>query len=901
MATLYIDDKKFEVEEGKNLLETVLTLGFDLPYFCWHPALGSVGACRQCAVIQYKDEEDTTGRVVMACMEPVSDGMRISIEAEKARQFRASVIEWLMISHPHDCPICDEGGECHLQDMTVMSGHNYRRYRFKKLTFRNQYLGPFINHEMNRCITCYRCVRFYRDFAGGDDLRDFGTAEHVYFGRDKDGILESEFSGNLVEVCPTGVFTDKTLKKHYARKWDLQGAPSICNHCGLGCNTIAGSRYGRLVRTLNRYNHEVNGYFICDRGRFGYEFTTSPKRVDRPLKAKDNTHIACSLEEAVDSASKMMESGKAIGIGSARASLESNYALRKLVGRDNFYSGLNSAESSVLTAIKKILTERPVPSASINQVERADAVLVLGEDLTNSAPMLDLAVRQAVRNQPMKKAQALKIPEFNDFALRELAQDEHGPLYIASPTGGKLDRIASGVCHTAPDDIARLGFAIANAIDPKAPAVEDLADDLKKLAEKIASDLQDADRPVIISGASQFNTAIIKAASNIAQVLHAKNDQAKICYTVPECNSLTASLFETAPLEDIIQRAGGDEFKTLVILENDIYRRLPHKTADELLSGFKNIIVLDYLENRAMPKSSLVLPSASYAEGDGTLINNEGRAQRYFQVLDPDPMIHESWRWIRDLLIKNGGNGATYWNSPDTIASEALNELFDLDKKIEIAPAPGYRIHGQKLPRASHRYSGRTAMKAHESVHEFKPPEDLDSPMTFTMEGYRGPRPGSLNSIFWAPGWNSVQSVSKYQLEVGGKLRGGDPGIRLIEPSGKSEYVYFRDIPSQFAPKKDMLLAVPICHIFGSEELSSEAIELSKLIPEAYIALNKSEAKRLNAEDGVLVKIIMNNETYSLKLKIFEELPDGCAGIPFELEGTKAMVLPGEIKVEVTE
>ncbi|MBD3382827.1 MAG: NADH-quinone oxidoreductase subunit NuoG [candidate division Zixibacteria bacterium] len=899
MATLYIDDKKFEVEEGKNLLETVLTLGFDLPYFCWHPALGSVGACRQCAVIQYKDKEDTMGKIVMACMEPVSDGMRISVEAEKAKQFRASVIEWLMVSHPHDCPICDEGGECHLQDMTVMSGHNYRRYKFKKVTFRNQELGPFINHEMNRCITCYRCVRFYRDFAGGDDLRDFGTADHVYFGREKDGILESEFSGNLVEVCPTGVFTDKTLKKHYARKWDLQGAPSICQHCGLGCNTIAGSRYGRLVRTLNRFNHDVNGYFICDRGRFGYEFTASPKRIRRPLKAREDTHVECSLAEAVDNASGMIDSGKAIGIGSPRASLESNYALRKLVGKENFYSGLKRTECSTLAKIYEVLTTRPVPTASMHQVERADAVLVLGEDLTNTAPMLDLAIRQAVRNQPMKKAEALKIPEFNDFALRELAQDEHGPLYIANPTATRLDGIATDVCQTAPDDIARLGFAIANVIDPKAPAVKDLAGDLKKMAEKIASDLQDADRPVIIGGTSQFNTAIIEAIANIAQALHAKNDQTKVCYTLPECNSLGASLFDTGPVEDIPEKAKSGNYETLVILENDIYRRLPHKTADELLSGFKNVIVLDYLENRAMPESSLVLPSASYAEGDGTLINNEGRAQRYFQVLDPHPMIHEGWRWIRDMLIKNGGDGATGWNSPDIIASEALNELLDIDKKIEVAPDPDYRIHGQKLPRASHRYSGRTAMKAHESVHELKPPEDLDSPMTFTMEGYRGPRPGSLNSIFWAPGWNSVQSVSKYQLEVGGKLRGGDPGIRLIEPSGKSEHVYFRDIPSQFAPKKDMLLAVPIYHIFGSEELSSDAAELSKLIPESYIALNNTEAKRLNAEDGALVKIIMNSETYSLKLKIVEKLPDGCAAIPFGLKNTRGIALPGEVKIEV--
>ncbi|NIR47970.1 NADH-quinone oxidoreductase subunit G, partial [candidate division KSB1 bacterium] len=142
---------------------------------------------------------------------------------------------------------------------------------------------PFINHEMNRCIQCFRCVRFYREYAGGRDLNSFASKNHTYFGRHEDGVLENEFSGNLVEVCPTGVFTDKTLKQHYTRKWDLTSTPSICTHCGLGCNTLAGERYGGLRRILSRYNGKVNGYFLCDRGRFGYEFVNSEKRIRQPV------------------------------------------------------------------------------------------------------------------------------------------------------------------------------------------------------------------------------------------------------------------------------------------------------------------------------------------------------------------------------------------------------------------------------------------------------------------------------------------------------------------------------------------------------------------------------------------------------------------------------------------
>jgi NADH-quinone oxidoreductase subunit G len=254
MNNIVVDGRPYEVSPQQNLLAACLSLGFNLPYFCWHPAMGSVGACRQCAVKQFKDERDQTGRLVMACMTPASDGARISIADPEAGEFRASVIEWLMANHPHDCPVCDEGGECHLQDMTLMTGHAYRRYSFKKRTFRNQQLGPFITHEMNRCIQCYRCVRFYRDYAGGRDLNAFASANHVFFGRHEDGTLESVFSGNLVEVCPTGVFTDKTLGRHYIRKWDLQTAPSLCVHCSLGCNTIPGERNRFLRRIVNRFN-----------------------------------------------------------------------------------------------------------------------------------------------------------------------------------------------------------------------------------------------------------------------------------------------------------------------------------------------------------------------------------------------------------------------------------------------------------------------------------------------------------------------------------------------------------------------------------------------------------------------------------------------------------------------
>ena len=415
-----------------------------------------------------------------------------------------------MLNHPHDCPVCDEGGECHLQDMTVMTGHTYRRTRFKKRTHRNQDLGPFINHEMNRCIACYRCVRFYRDYAGGRDLNVFRRHDHVYFGRHEDGVLESEFSGNLVEVCPTGVFTDRTLKQRYTRKWDLQTAPSICVHCGLGCNTIVGERYGTLRRILNRYNHEVNGYFLCDRGRFGYEFVNSDKRIrsasiSAPSPSREEgracpepSRRACPEPSRRSEGLRQIEKGAAlkhisdilsasrsvIGIGSPRASLESNFALRMLVWPENFYSGMSGHEHELTSLVIDIIRNGPARTPSLHDVEMADAVLILGEDVTSTAPMLALALRQSVWNKPKEMAMGINIPAWDDNAVRNFAQHETGPLYVAALAGTKLDDIASRVYHAAPDDLARLGFAIAHELDPRAPAVPHASQKIVSLAER---------------------------------------------------------------------------------------------------------------------------------------------------------------------------------------------------------------------------------------------------------------------------------------------------------------------------------------------------------------------------------------------------------------------------------
>ena len=244
MPKLIIDGREIEVPKGTKVIEAAERLGIMIPRFCYHQALGSIGACRMCAV---KFLEGPVKGVEMSCMIEAKDGMKVSTTDPEAVEFRRYVIEWLMLNHPLDCPVCDEGGHCLLQDETWSGGHGLRRYQGLKRTYHDQYLGEFVQHEMNRCIHCWRCRRFYQEFAGYRDLGALQIANRMYFGRFEDGPLESPFAGNIIDICPTGVFTDKPAR-YKGRRWDFERYPSVCLHCSLGCNIVGSARYREVVR-----------------------------------------------------------------------------------------------------------------------------------------------------------------------------------------------------------------------------------------------------------------------------------------------------------------------------------------------------------------------------------------------------------------------------------------------------------------------------------------------------------------------------------------------------------------------------------------------------------------------------------------------------------------------------
>ena len=701
---LLADGRLIDAEPEQNLLAACLAAQIDVPYFCWHPALGAVGSCRQCAVKVFEGPADTKGRIVMACMTAPIAGMRISVDDVEAAEFRAAVIEMVLTNHPHDCPVCEVGGECHLQDMTVLTGHHKRRHHFQKRTHLNQDLGPFIRHEMNRCIGCYRCVRFYRDYAGGDDFGVFGANRNIYFGRAGDGPLESNFAGNLVEVCPTGVFVDKPFSKQFRRKWDLRATPSICPHCAVGCNITLQERSGSLRRTVNRYNPTLNGYFLCDRGRFGTGFVNSQARLKTSRDRSGNV-LSNAVAEARLAATLRAEG--VIGIGSPRASVEANFALRELVGAAKFFGGFSAFDAAALqTALGIFQHIRP---ASLQEAERADGFLVLGDDPALVAPRLALALRQ-VALQPGAASRCI----------------------TATNEPSWLDAVAMRAAQTAP---AQFAAALIRELEGATPA------------GAWTAALLAARRPVIVAGG---DPALLATAANLVLALRRTGVAAQLNLLLPEANSVGLGLMDSRTLNAALATTNG---RHVIVLERDLLRE--PGTAVRILANAKSLTVLDHVRTPMAQNADLTVAVASFAESDGVFVNLEGRAQPFFKAVFGSEDRPSSWQVLRDAGIAAERLAGDRWQTHAALLADLAAAVPAL-KLCEAAWPATPALRPATLP---HRHSGRTAATAQLDVREPMPPQHGDSPFATTMEGPPIHAQLGLAPVVWSPGWNSVQAV----------------------------------------------------------------------------------------------------------------------------------------------
>jgi NADH-quinone oxidoreductase subunit G len=616
MPNLIIDDREIEVPEGTKVIEAAERLGIMIPRFCYHEALGSVGACRLCAV---KFVEGHRKSIDMSCMVAVKDGMVVSTTHPEAVAFRKFIIECLMLNHPHDCPVCDEGGHCLLQDETVSGGHSGRRYLGKKRTYEDQDLGPFVQHEMNRCIHCFRCRRFYQEFSGYRDLGVMQIGHREYFGRFESGPLESPFSGNLIDVCPTGVYTDKPAR-FKGRRWNFERGPSLCLNCSLGCSITAGARYREMVRLEARYNGAVNGHFICDRGRFGFDYAN---HVDRPRTARVDEKPV-SWQEGIERAAqrlKGIDGQKVFSVGSERCSLETQWSLKQMCENLGWPAPRFFVEPDVQHKVKTAvdLLDKTL-AISMGELENSDFILALGVDPINEAPMLGLAMRQAHRkgativvmdprpvSLPFPFSHLPVTPDHMDLCAQVLVQKAFDP-----GSAGKLS-----------DEAAHVFAALPNTFTPN----RDVQERLKDLGQRLGESL----KPVVVCGTDVVRPHTPGLAEHLARLLGEKVDGARLFYGLTGPNAFGAGLLspnaEPEPVLDILESGN---IEALILVEQDPFWSYPDRERlERALKKVECLIVLDYLPSFAVKEAQVILPTCTHFErSSASFINQEGRLQR---------------------------------------------------------------------------------------------------------------------------------------------------------------------------------------------------------------------------------------------------------------------------------
>ena len=619
MPTLTIDKRTIEVAAGTKVITAAEKMGIMIPRFCYHPALGAVGACRVCAV---KFIEGPVKGIQMSCMVEAMDGMKVSTIDSEAVDFRRHVIEWLMLNHPHDCPVCDEGGHCLLQDMTISGGHGRRRYLGRKRTHLDQYLGPLIAHEMNRCIQCYRCVRLYREYCGYKDLGVMGSAARVYFGRQKEGPLESPFAGNLIDICPTGVFTDRP-SRHKGRRWDFERTPSICTHCALGCNLTVSARYREIVRRDARPNPAINGYFICDRGRYGYAAANSE---NRPRMGRIHTTPAAPydvLSHLNDELDRLVEEegpDTVAVLGSGRSSLESLTAIRELCKVKGYLPPVFFPDKHLGANVQRAVMDFSADLAgSIDKLVTSDMILIVGADPLNEAPMLALSLRQASRNNAkvvVIDPRPIELP----FEFHHLATS---PKAFAARLAGLIKAgLGQDILDQIPDVAGTILELEAVDIDTRHTN--------GKMDAMVIEALKKSMQPVILCGTYINDALTINLAADAVFLLQKSGKDAGLLYLLPEANSFGAGLLSTDSMdvETVVEKMESGRIKALMAIECDpLMECCQRPRLEKAFKKAKLLAAMDHTLGPFAKSAHFFIPGATVDECGGTFINTVGMAQ----------------------------------------------------------------------------------------------------------------------------------------------------------------------------------------------------------------------------------------------------------------------------------
>lgn len=396
MVNIEIDGKKCEVPPGKMIIEVADELGITIPRFCYHKKLSIAANCRMCLV-----EVEKAPKPLPACATPVMEGMKIFTMSEKTRAAQKAVMEFLLINHPLDCPICDQGGQCELQDVALEYGQDYSRYQEGKRVVKDKNIGPLISTDMTRCIHCTRCVRFGAEIAGQRELGVTGRGEHSEIGTYVAETVSSEMSGNVIDLCPVGALTSKPFR-FLARAWELQAKPSISAHEPIGAHVFYHRYQNKVIRTLPREEESLNEMWLSDRDRFGYEGLNHPERLTQPWIKQGDTWTATDWTTAMKVATDKLgavfaQDPTQVGaLVSPNATVEECYLLQKLL-RENGSSNIDHRLRQVDTSHENQMRLYPQLGISMAGIEKQEVIVLIGTHVKKEQPLVSHRIRQATK------------------------------------------------------------------------------------------------------------------------------------------------------------------------------------------------------------------------------------------------------------------------------------------------------------------------------------------------------------------------------------------------------------------------------------------------------------------------------------------------------------------------
>jgi len=677
MIEIELDGKKVDITEGSMIMHAAEKAGTYIPHFCYHKKLSIAANCRMCLV-----DVEKAPKPMPACATPVTQGMIVRTKSEKAIKAQQSVMEFLLINHPLDCPICDQGGECQLQDLAVGYGASTSRYDEEKRVVFHKDVGPLISmEEMSRCIHCTRCVRFGQEVAGVMELGMIHRGEHSEITTVVGDTIDSELSGNMIDICPVGALTSRPFR-YSARTWELSRRKSVSPHDSTGANLIVQVKNNQVMRVVPLENEAVNECWIADRDRFSYEALNSDERLTQPMLKQGGQWQTVDWQTALEYVANGLKQIKtdhgAAAIGalvSPHSTLEELAlagALVRGLGSENIDYRLRNADFTPSTGIRWLGTS----IASLSQLQR---VLVVGSNLRKDHPLFAQRIRQAVRKgaQVSSVNSVLEIASRDAWAMR--VANQH-----SAPASGWLQALA---------DIAAAIGAESGVAVPTFSSLTGQATDAAKLTAK---SLLGGERKAILLGNAAAHHVHASRLLEIAQWIGEKTG-ATVGYLTEAANTVGAQWAGASPGQGGLNAGqmltSGNQLKAMLLLNNEpAFDSTAGRNAVTAFDKVQMVVTLSPFKAN-LDISDVLLPIAPFSETSGTFVNAEGRVQGFHAVVKPRGVARPAWKVLRVLANMLGLPGFDFESSQDV-----LDKLRGAQADAAVTHVPTERLSNAVAP-----------------------------------------------------------------------------------------------------------------------------------------------------------------------------------------------------------